>query len=286
VAVDEVNRLRDEYGGERLTFDTIKVHYDGVLETGTAAVLDPYVTGPDEDGSQLLPGERVTELLVEMQGQDMNLHLHTVGDRAVRTVLDAVEAAREQVGGSLDSRVTVSHVEILDEGDVNRFAELDVVANFTPHWHGEYGEDPPSSEAFTGPERSEIKHRARLLHDAGAVVTYSSDVIDLSEVERANPYFGIQVGHTRQEPAGGADAPVTPPTDQALSMEQLIAGYTVNAAYQLGWEDRLGSIEVGKIADLVVLDQDLFEIDPYDIANTRPTAVVVDGEVVLGELTG
>ncbi len=109
-------------------------------------------------------------------------------------------------------------------------------------------------------------------------------MIDATEADRANPWFGIQIGHTRQEPAGGEDAPITPPEDQRLSIEQLLDGYTINAALQLGVDDRLGSIEVGKAADLVVLDRDIFEIDPYEIAGTEVVVVVKDGLVVRGDL--
>lgn len=283
-AIDEVNRLRREYGGERLTFNTIKIHFDGVIEIRTAGMLEPFADDPQNDGATLLTGERVTQLLLDMQGQEMNLHLHTVGDRAVRTALDAVAAARTTVGGALDSRVTVSHIEMIADSDLGRFSELDVVANFTPHWHGEFGQHVTESAtaAPLGPERANRKHRARVLHDAGAVVTYSSDVTTIPDSQRSSPFFGMQVGHTRQEPELGSDAPVFPPAGQRLSLEQLVQGYTRNAAYQFGWEDRLGSIEAGKLADMVVLDRNLFEVSPYEIANTKPAAVVMEGDVVRG----
>lgn len=278
VAVSETNRLRREYGGERLTFDTIKIHFDGVHEIRTASVLEPYSDDPDNYGQTIFPGERMTELLLEMQGEGMNLHVHANGAGAVRIALDAVEAAQKEVGGELDSRVTLSHIEIIGDSDVRRFVELGVIANYTPSWHGE-GPDPAYTRGPLGPERNGLKNRAKLVQNTGAVVTYSSDEID--SVTNASPFYGIQVGHTRQYEEGD---PVTPPVDQRLTLDQLLDGYTINAAYQQRWEDRLGSIEVGKLADLVVLDRDIFNIRPYDIAETMPVAVLLDGKVTQGRL--
>lgn len=283
-AIDKVKRLRREYGGERLTFNTIKIHLDGILEIRTAALLEPYSDDPDNRGETLLTAERIAKLLVDMQGEGMHLHVHTIGDRATRVALDGVAEAQERVGGALDSRVTLSHIEIIAPEDVTRFEKLGVLANFTPHWHGEFGRKIPTSAAPLGPERSSRKYSARIFHDAGARVTYSSDVTNIPSSGRANPYLGIQTGHTRQEARLGLEAPISPPLDQRLTLDQLLAGYTRHAAFQQGWEERLGSIEPGKEADLVVLDQDLFQVEPYEIAKTRPTLVLLDGTVVRGEL--
>lgn len=279
IAIDELNRLRDEYGGDRLTFDTIKVHLDGVFSIRTSAMKEPYSDEPTNSGTTLLTEAEMTQLLLDMQGQDMNFHVHAVGDRAISVTLDAVAAAQEAVGGELDSRVTISHVTIIDDADAPRFAELGVLANFTPHWHGSLGEN---SVGPLGPERHPKRLRAKLLHDAGAVVTYSSDVSE--GLGGASPFDGIQIGHTRQRPELGTDAPILQPVEQRLSIEQLLQGYTANGAYQLGWEDRLGSIEQGKLADLVILDRDLFEIDPYTIRDTMPVTVLFEGEVTQGAL--
>ena len=99
---------------------------------------------------------------------------------------------------------------------------------------------------------------------------------------RASPYFGMQVGHTRLEPEFGDDATVRPPLDERLALEDLIRGYTINGAAQLGMEDEIGSIELGKHANLVVLDRNLFEVLPNNIKDTRPTAVIVEGALVSG----
>ena len=132
-------------------------------------------------------------------------------------------------------------------------------------------------------------YRAKSLFDSGVNVTFSSDEWWGGELLATylNPYFGMQVGHTRQAPREWwekADEEIRPSSDERLSMEQLIQGYTQNGAYQMRMENQLGSIETGKLADLVILNDDLFVMDPYEIWKVRPTAVLMEGDVIQGEL--
>jgi hypothetical protein len=212
----------------------------------------------------------------------MQLHAHTVGDQAVRTMLDAVEAAQTEVGGALETQVTLSHIELLHPDDVDRFVELGVIANYTPHWHGEYGETPSSAHRFIGDERDANKHPARILEDAGVIVTYSSDVIDATELGRISPFLGMQTGITHQDVEVGASAPVIDTAHEPLTIEQLLAGYTINGAIQLQRSDDLGSIEVGKLADLIVVDRDITTADPATIADTKPVSIMIGGTFVSG----
>ncbi len=122
------------------------------------------------------------------------------------------------------------------------------------------------------------------LLDDGAVVTFSSDVVSLRGMERANPYLGMQIGHNRQYHQQGEVAPIRLPMSERLDLEDLIKGYTLSGAYQLRMEGQLGSIVVGKLADLVVLDRNLFEIDRYEIHEIRPEAVIMEGEIIRGSL--
>jgi predicted amidohydrolase YtcJ len=140
-----------------------------------------------------------------------------------------------------------------------------------------------------GEERYAQTYQARSVFDSGAVVSFSSDEWWGGEMLATyiSPWLGMQVGHTRQYPREwweSEDDGVRGPIEERLSLEQLVEGYTRNGAYQLRREYDLGSIEVGKLADLLVLDENLFEIDPYEIWNTRPSAVIVEGKVVQGAL--
>jgi predicted amidohydrolase YtcJ len=282
-AIARLRDLRRRFQGRRLRFNTVKIHFDGVSEIGTSSVLEPFLDDPRNHGGTVIDGERLRDFILELHREGVDLHLHTVGDAASRTALDAVEAARAAVGGELATRVTLCHLELLDPADVPRFRALGVVANTTPHWNGGYFR---GADRWLGRERYERMYRVKPLLDAGAVVTFSSDITDHVEwkTDRADPFLGMQIGRTRQEVEGGPDAPVRPPASERLRLEDLLRGYTLNGAFQLRRDAELGSIEVGKSADLVVLDKDLFGVGPYHIHEVAPAAVLIEGRVVFGAL--
>jgi hypothetical protein len=279
-AVARLERLRAKYARGRLRVNTVKVLFDGVSEIGTASVIDPYVDG--SRGATVIGEERLRGLLLELHRKRIDLHVHAVGDAATRTALDAVEAVRQGVGGPLDSRVTLCHLEVQSAADIPRFSALGVVASFTPHWNGGYFQ---GADRWLGRERYERMYSVKPLLAAGATVSFSSDVTDNVEWKtgRANPFYGMQVGHTRQEVGDASPAP-RPPAAERLSLEALIRGYTRDAAFQLRHEKDLGSIEVGKSADLVVLDRDLFEVPAGEIHRVAPSAVLVEGRLTHGRL--
>jgi predicted amidohydrolase YtcJ len=280
-AVSELKRLRREYGGDLLRFETIKIHFDGVQEIRTAAMLDPYLGEGAGSGETLFTLDRLRDFILELHSESIDLHLHTVGDRAIRVALDAVEQAQAAVPGDLACHVSLSHLEVMEDADIPRFRDLGVVANYTPHWHGGYFE---GSHLTVGEPRSSRVMRAQPLLEDGAVVSFSSDVTTYAEMERANPFFGMQIAHNRQEVADGPDGAVMLPLTERLGREELVQGYTRGGASQLQLDDELGSLTVGKAADLVVLSEDLFTVDRYAIHRVRPDAVVMQGRVVRGQL--
>lgn len=167
-----------------------------------------------------------------------------------------------------------------------RFRELGITANFTPHWHGgnDYGTAEQNAKLL-GARRAKNLFRAKSTMDSGANVTFSSDEVTLQLLDRWNPFLGIEIGHTRQEVTkGGRSAEVFPPLSERLSIEDLIKGYTICGARALRLNDSIGSIEADKSADFMVLDEDLFSMDPYRIHNVVPRAVVMRGKCVKGDL--
>ena len=282
-AVAELKRLRETYGGELLRFNTIKIMFDGVSEIRTSAVLEPFLGEEKYRGKTLVDSSRLRDFILELHEEAIDLHLHTVGDSAVRTALDAVEAARAKLGGAPDVRITLCHLEVIDDSDFDRFSELDIFSNFSPQWHGGHIQ---GAQLTLGQERYDQMFRAQPLIDRNVTVTFSSDITNAGKwkTDRASPFFGMQVGHTRVEPEFGPGAKIRPPENERLSVADMIRGYTLNGAAQLGMESELGSIEVGKIADLVVLDRNLFEVLPDQIKSIRPTAVLMEGRLTSGSL--
>ena len=287
VAIAALKELRDKYEGDRLKLRTVKIHFDGTNEIRTGAVLEPYRDDPENRGDTVMDTDELRDFILELHENEFDLHVHTVGDRAVRIVLDATESAGLALAAPLYTRVAVSHLDIIDTADYPRFKQLGVTAQYTPSWHGSNFNDPV--RAALGEERFARTLIARPLFDDGAYVSFSSDVGSLGGMGGANPYLGMQIAHNRQYPTDGVSptdeqAEIRGPESERLPMELVVKAYTLGGAYQLRMENELGSIEEGKLADLVVLDRNLFEIDRYDIQNTKPVAVVMEGKVVRGEL--
>ena len=282
-AVQELKRLRKTYGGKRLRFNTIKIMFDGVSEIRTSAVLEPFLGEEDYRGRTVVDAPRLSNFILELHDEQIDLHLHTVGDAAIRTALDAVEIAHAELGGQPDIRITFCHLEIIDEADFDRFKKLNIFSNFSPQWHGGHIQ---GAELTLGQDRYDRMFTVQPLLDRDVSVAFSSDITNAGKwrTDRASPFFGMQVGHTRLEPEFGVKATIRPPENERLSVEDMIRGYTLNGAAQLGLDNELGSIEVGKVADLVVLDRNLFEVSPSQIKSTKPTAVLMEGKLISGSL--
>ena len=283
-AVEEFRRLKAAYETDNIKFKTMKMMLDGTLRIHTARQCTPYA---DQDtlGGTLIPEERLYEFINELDDEGIDFHVHTVGEGAVRMVMDCVERIiREK--GSKRIHVTVAHVETLRDEDISRFKDLDITADFTPHWFG--GKDYTGIEGMTrllGEKRAMNCQRAKSVVDSGARVTFSSDEVSLHTLDRWSPFTGMEIGCTRQEIADGErDDMIWPPETERLTLPDLIKGYTIAPAEVLRLDDRMGTIETGKDADLVVLKDDLFEMDIYDVHKIIPQAVMFKGRIVSGEI--
>ncbi len=286
LAVSEMRRYRREYGGDRLQFNTVKLFMDGINQNRSSALLEPHADDPSYVGDTILTVEELRDFLLELSKEQFDLHVHTMGDLAVRRVLDAVEAAKDIAKNDFYPRVTISHLGLIDSADLHRIKELGVICNYTPWWFTADHDDP--LKIWLGEDRYENMYSPKSLFELGITVTFSSDEWWGGELlpTYLNPYFGMQVGHARQYPSEWReqDEKIRPPENEQLSIEQLIAGYTQNGAYQLRMENEIGSIETGKLADLVVLNDNLFDIDSDKIWQVKPAAVLMEGEVIQGAL--
>ncbi len=277
-AVQTVLDYRRQYGSDLLTFNTVKIHFDGVNEINTAAVLEDFANEPGNKGGMLYSEDELKALLLEMAKYGMNLHLHSVGDRSIRVALNAYEKAQKAYGKKLPVEMILSHLELVDADDMKRFKELGVHANFTPHWLG--GTVFKGSAEALGEERFSHNQPVGAVAKAGASIGFSSDVVTMPEAYRSNPFLGIQMGATRQDPALGRDTPVFGQKSDRVSVAEMIKGYTISNAEQMGIANETGSIQVGKSADFMVLPSNLTEMDVYKIKDVKPSAVYFQGKSV------
>ncbi len=291
-AIDRLHRLQAEHGGPHVRAHTLKLFLDGTNESGNSAVLAPMCdhAGEDSLGEIGLTTAQLADCFEVCNAADVDVHIHLVGDRAFRIACDAVEQVRRRLdkrGDPWVSQVTLAHCELIDPADMSRPAELGILVNWTTHWSGGYfGE---GSRVHLGDERWNRMYRFNEMARHGAVLAFSSDVVTSYELHRAKPLFGMQVAHTRVDPEYPLDpdrypGSVRPDASERLPRDLLLAGYTINGARQLRLDDRTGSLEVGKLANLVVLGQDPFEVPAERLADVPIDAVVFEGEVVHGSL--
>ncbi len=269
-AIEKIKGYQAKYQSALIRPNTIKIHNDGTMEAKTAALLKDYTGDKGNKGGILLSGDVLKNFVADIAKEDLNVHIHAIGDKTVSEGLDAVEYARKQAPNT-KSRFAMAHVILTQDKDVPRFGELDIVAQTTPAWMVQ--EDAINPDL--GEARSKQRYRIKSMEDGGAKVSFGSD-FPVGGKYGLVPLSNIEVGMTRK----GFDKNVKslPLESEKMSLESMIKGYTINAAYQLGMEDEIGSLTVGKAADIVVLDKDLFKIKPTDIHNVNVDMTIMNGK--------
>jgi predicted amidohydrolase YtcJ len=291
-ALTRLHRLQSTYGGDHVNLNTLKLFLDGTNESGNSALLAPLCDHQGEGalGEIAMDAAELADCFEHTSGAGVDVHIHLVGDRAFRVACDAVQLVLKRLrddGEPWRTQVTLAHCELVDPADLARPAELGILVNWTPHWSGGYfGE---GSKAHLGEERWNRMYRFNEIADSGAVVTFASDVVTQYELQRARPLYGMQIAHTRIDPEYPLDPTVYPDSVRPeatarLSRRLLFEGYTVNAARQLRVSDRMGSLEVGKSANLCILADDPFEVDAAHLGSVAVDAVLFEGRVVHGPL--
>ncbi len=275
---ERLEALRDRYASSRVDTRFAKIYQDGV-PTGarTAAMLEPYLPAegqPDGFRGQLHVGEEVLSRdIAELERRGFTVKLHTAGDRSVRVALDAIEAAHGATGRR-DLRHELAHAGLIDPLDLPRFAALNVVADLSPYlWHPSPVLD--SIRSAIGP-RADCYWPIRSLLESGAPLLAGSDWP--AAVASMDPWVGIEAMVTRRDPTGQSTGALGP--EQALTLEETLAIFTRDGARAMRREEMTGSIEVGKSADLIVLDRDLFAVPPTEISASRVDLTFFEGEIV------
>ena len=286
-ALEGVKRFREKFNTEHMKVHTLKIFMDGTLKIETAAMVTPYVdTGLT--GATAFDAEQVSEILKELNEAGLDLHVHTVGEAASRVVLDGVEMARKELGDRFRVKVTCAHLWVQDDADLDRFAQLGVTANFTPWWHsGNVGGNPIAYwPTFIGEKRAHSMFRCKTMWDSGALVTWSSDEVFYGDFKNWSPYLAMEIGMTRwiNEKTRFEEASRTvaafPPGSEKMNIEEMMLGYTINGARQLGVEAAKGSITPGKDADFLVFDKDLLTAEQEGFSYNMPAEVYFEGKKI------
>jgi predicted amidohydrolase YtcJ len=272
-----VERSRDTTGG-RLRADSAKLFVDGVIEAATGALLEPYLDRPGDRGELNFDPEKLARIVTALYRQRLQVHAHAIGDRAIRVTLDAIEAARQATGWH-DARPHLAHIQLFAPPDIVRFRQLGVVANFQPLWAYADQFIRDLTEPRLGPERSRWLYPIGSMLASGAIVAAGSDW----SVTSMNPLDAIQVAVTRL----GLDDPQGRPwiPEERAGLTDMLAAYTINGAYLHRRERETGSIEPGKLADLIVLDHNLFDVPAGDVHRVRVQLTMLDGEVIWSDGT-
>jgi predicted amidohydrolase YtcJ len=275
--IEDLVEMRGDGTAGRFRPTAVKILQDGIIENFTAAVLDPYLDASGRPtanrGISFVEAELLKRSVVRLDALGFQMHVHAIGERAVREALDAFQSARE-ANGPRDSRHHIAHIQVIHPEDLPRFAELGVVANGQPLWACLDGQMRNLTIPFLGPERTGWQYPFRSLLASGARLAFGSDW----PVSTPNPLEEIEVAVNRVPPER-RDIDVFIP-EERLDLDQALDAFTIGSAYVNHLDAETGTIEVGKAADMAVVDRDLFAVDAGPIGEATVVMTFVEGEPV------
>lgn len=257
------------YGNDMLRLGTMKVFVDGSMGAGTALFFEPYSDDPSTSGLPIYPEQELYDLIKKADATGLQIAAHAIGDRANAWILNAFEQAFAE-NGMREARHRVEHSQVVLPADIQRFHDLGIIASIQP---SHCIDDMRWAEKRIG-DRVKHSYLFNSFVEAGVNIAFGTDWT----VEPLNPMLGLYAAVTREFPEGGPEDGWFP--DEKISLAQAITFYTLGAAYAEFQEDVKGSIEAGKLADMVVLDKNLFEIPPKEILTTKTDLTVLGGKVV------
>ena len=273
--VDTVTKAKEEAEGGMFEILAVKILTDGVVEGHTAYLLEDYADAKGDRGKPEFDDDYLKELYLKLQNAGIQVHAHCIGDAAVRQTVDALEYVAEETGKT-DCRHAITHLQVVNKDDIKRMGELNIVAVTNPYWfEKEPGYFYEVEVPYLGEDRANHEYPEKDFFDAGCVVTTGSDYpVTIPPA----PLAAIQVGATRCWLDGDKDTLLG--KDQIVTVAQMVKSATYNGAYQNFAEDKTGSLEVGKNADIIILDKDIMNIDPLEISNTKVLRTILNGSDV------
>lgn len=282
--VEELVHERSKHTSPHFQTSSAKIFVDGVIEGETAYLLEPYAHRPDYRGELLWDPEHLNRMCAALDAAGFQLHVHAIGDAAIRITLDAFEHA-QQTNGRRDSRHLITHLQLIAPEDIRRFQELGVVGIPQPFWFSINPYYWNLERPYLGQARADNEYPMQSLIKAGVIMASGSD---FPVTIPFDPLIGIQIGVTRSARGKTIDPDavlqegewgVLGPHERA-SLPDMIASFTINGAYANFAEDRTGSLVAGKLADLVVLDRNLFKIPVTEIGDARVLLTLFEGQQV------
>jgi predicted amidohydrolase YtcJ len=267
--------MRRAWGSPYLRLGAVKGFADGSIGSRTAALLKPYSDEPDNRGilsAEMHPPEAMRERLMQADAAGLQLRVHAIGDRAISMVLDMFEAI-EKANGYHDQRLTIEHAQHTAPDDLERFARLHVIASMQPY-HAI--DDGRWVEARIGHERARTSYAWRSLLDHGVTLAFGTDW----DVAPLNPLLGLYAAVTRATLDGKNPQGWIP--EQKITLAEAVEAYTLGSAFAEFQEKEKGSITAGKLADMVILSDDIFAIKPEAIRNVKVETTIVGGKLVYG----
>ncbi|NIS79649.1 MAG: amidohydrolase family protein [Anaerolineales bacterium] len=250
---------------------TAKIFVDGVVEGGSAYLLEPYEHEPEYRGKPIWGPDSLNNACVALDHENIQIHFHVIGDAAARMTLDALEGVKK-TKGRLGSRHLATHLQLVKPEDIPRFKELCVIGVPQPFWFKIDNYYRELALPYLGRERADSQYPMQSFIVAGVIMASGSD---FPVTIPFDPLIAIQIGITRSDIAGKSREMLSP--EERASLEDMITSFTYNGAYANFVENEIGSIEVGKQADVIVLDQNLFNIPVHMIAKTKVILTLVDG---------
>jgi hypothetical protein len=270
--------LRNRFAGGLVRPVAAKIFLDGVIEGQTAALLEDYTDRPGYLGELNVQPDSLAAIVGALDAAGFKVHIHAIGDRAIRTAFDAFEQQHDRDGGA-GPRHIMAHIQLFDPADIRRFSELGVVASFQPLWAYEDTYITDLTVPRLGPARSRWLYPIRSVMETGAIVAAGSDW----SVSSMDPLRAIEVAVTRRSPEAEAGVAWIP--EEKVSLAEILYAYTMGGAMAGDMEDETGSITVGKYADLIVLDRDLSAIPPEEISEAKVLLTMLEGRVVYDAMT-
>lgn len=276
-AVAKLTEARERVRTDLVDVSVVKIVGDGTQGGYTAWLIEPYADKPDSIGGSPFTEAQWHDMIAAIDAAGIDVHVHACGERTTRVALDAIEKAIA-ANGPRDRRHAIAHLVYVQDPDSARFAATGVVAEFSANWFSADPDTVLNMAARYGLPRKDLFYRAQDVLRSGGRISLGTDWPAAGYFSTYRPLDSIQIGVTRQL-IGRPDAPVLAPADQALSVAEAVHANTLGAAYQIRLDDRVGSIEVGKLADLIVLDRNILEGDPHDIHAARVVLTMMDGRV-------